>query len=100
MSEKRWEKFREGSNKAFKVKEGMVRPHKFLKRPVTKIEKGSKILKKGEIVKKMEKGGVKFKKAVTRLLKSKREESYPTSFSKRRVTKIGKGSKILKKGEK
>ncbi len=48
MSENRWEKFREASNKAFKVKEGMVRPHKFLKRPVTKIEKGSKILRIGE----------------------------------------------------
>jgi hypothetical protein len=45
----------------------------------------------------MEKGGVKFKKALTRLLKSKREESDPTSFSKRPVTKIEKGLKILKK---
>ncbi len=47
----------------------------------------------------MGKGGENFEKPLTRLLKSKREESDPTSFSKRRVIKIEKGSKILKKGE-
>jgi hypothetical protein len=47
----------------------------------------------------MGKGGKNFKKALTRLLKSKRGESDPTSFSKRQVTKLEKGSKILRKGE-
>jgi hypothetical protein len=48
----------------------------------------------------MGKGGKNFEKPLTRLLKSKRGESDPTSFSKRPVTKIEKGLKILKKGEK
>ncbi len=47
-----------------------------------------------------EKDGKNFEKALTRLLKSKRGWSGPTSFSKRPVTKIENGSKILKKGEK
>jgi hypothetical protein len=47
----------------------------------------------------MEKGGKNIEEALTSLLKSKREESDPTSFSKRPVTKIEKGLKILRIGE-
>ncbi len=72
-------KFEKALTRLLKSKRGESDPTSFSKRPVTKIEKGSKILKKGEIVKKMGKGGENFEEPLTRLLKSKRGESSPLS---------------------